>query len=111
MKILALEHETPGATREQFQEYAVLEARKAWELHQAVMIRELYFRTDRNDAVLILECATTSDAEAIQSKLRLVHAGLIRFELIPLKAYSGFEKLFANLSVSGESSGVQTAAA
>lgn len=108
MKILALEHELPGATREQYQQYAVLEARKAWELHQAGMIRELYFRTDRNEAVLVLECATIYDAEAILATLPLVRAGLIKFELIPLKAYSGFERLFANPR---EPNGVQTIAA
>lgn len=96
MKILALEHELPGATREQFQQYAVLEDRKTWELHQAGMIRELYFRADRNEAVLVLECGTIYDAEAILATLPMVRAGLIKFELIPLKAYAGFEGLFAN---------------
>ena len=48
MKILALEHELPTATADQFQRYANDEARKVWELHQAGVIRELYFRADKN---------------------------------------------------------------
>jgi len=95
MKTLALEHGLPGATHEQFQQYAVPEARKAWELHQAGMIRELCFRADHNEAVLVLECGTIYDAEAILATLPLVRAGLIEFELIPLKAYPGFERLFS----------------
>ena len=94
MKILALEHELPGATHKQFQQYAMLEARKAWELHQAGMIRELYFRTDRNEAVLVLEAASVEEARQALGILPLVREGLITFELIPLKAYSGFERLF-----------------
>ena len=94
MKILALEHELPGATAEQFQQYANDEARKAWELHQAGIIRELYFRADRNEAVLVLECASVSEAQEILAALPFVKAGLITFEVIPLKAYPGFARLF-----------------
>ena len=57
MKILALEIEQPGATVEDFNRLARSEAAKAWELYQAGVIRELYFRQDRSEAVLILECA------------------------------------------------------
>ena len=95
MKILAIEHELPNATAEQFQQYAIAEARKVWELHQAGIIREIYFRADRNDAVLMLECATVNEAKEILTILPFVQNKLITFEIIPLKAYSGFERLFA----------------
>jgi len=95
MKILALEHELSGATAEQFLKHAHDEARKAWELHRTGIIRELYFRADKNDAVLVLECASVDEAKEILAALPLVQAGLISFEIIPLKAYSGFERLFA----------------
>ena len=94
MKILALEHELPGATAEQFQQYANDEARKVWELHQAGIIRELYFHADKNEAVLILECASVVEAHEILAALPFVREGLITFEIIPLKAYSGFARLF-----------------
>ena len=94
MKILALEHELPGATAEQFRQYANDEARKVWELHQAGIIRELYFRADRNEAVLILECESVNEAQEILTALPFVCAALIIFDIIPLKAYSGFERLF-----------------
>lgn len=95
MKILALEHELPGATAEKFQQYAKAEAQKAWNLHQAGSIRELYFRADRNEAVLVLECPSVEEARAVLSSLPFVQNKLIEFELIPLKAYLGFERLFA----------------
>jgi hypothetical protein len=96
MKILAIEHEIPGAAAEDFQRYAHEEARKAWDLHQAGLIRELYFRSDRNEAVLVLECASVEEAGQTLRELPFVREGLIEFELIPLKAYPGFERLFAN---------------
>jgi hypothetical protein len=95
MKILALEHELPGITAGQFQRYANDEARKVWEYHQAGIIRELYFRADKREAVLILECGSMAEANEVLALLPFVQAGLITFEIIPLKAYSGFERLFA----------------
>jgi len=95
MKILALEHELPNVTAEQFQPYVNDEARKVWELQQAGVVREIYFRADRNEAVLVLECASVTEAQETLSKLPLVQNKLIAFELIPLKAYPGFERLFA----------------
>lgn len=95
MKILALEHELPGATPEKFREHAGAEARQVWELYRAGVIRELYFRADWNEAVLILEHTSLTKAQAALETLPFVRAGLIRFELVPLKPYSGFERLFA----------------
>lgn len=94
MKILAIEHELPGATGEQFQQYARAEALRAWELHQQGIIRELYFRADSSEAVLVLECADVESAHRMLNSLPLVEQGLIHFELIPLVAYPGFARLF-----------------
>jgi muconolactone delta-isomerase len=97
MKILALEKEVPGIKDEQFTP-AILktEAGRAWELHQAGIIRELYFRQDRQEAVLVLECKDTEEAKSVLATLPLVKAGLIAFDVIPLAAYPGFSRLFKN---------------
>ena len=97
MKILALEHELPEATSEGFQRYAKDEARKAWELYQSSLIRELYFRADQQTAVLVLECDSTDEAINILTELPYVEEGLIAFDLIPLVAYPGFERLFKGI--------------
>lgn len=94
MKVLALEMELPGADETAFQTIAKEEAARAWELYQAGIIRELYFRQDRPEVVLVLECAGVEEARHILATLPFVEAGLIGFELVPLVAYSGFERLF-----------------
>ena len=96
MKILALEIELPGAEEEAFQALAREEAVRVWELYQAGIIRELYFRKDRPEAVLILECVGVEEAARSLAALPLVEVGLIDFELIPLAAYPGFARLFAD---------------
>jgi hypothetical protein len=95
MKILAIEHENPGCTASDFAPLLEEEARRVWELHQAGVIRELYFRQEQNEAVLVLECASTAEAEVTLARLPLAAAGLIQFELIGLRAYPGFERLFS----------------
>jgi hypothetical protein len=94
MKILAIEHELPRAEPEAFRELGRAEARRAWDLHQQGLLRELYFRGDRDEAVLVLECADVRVARDVLSTLPFVEQGLIEFELIPLYAYSGFGRLF-----------------
>ena len=58
------------------------------------MIRELYFRVDRPEAVLVLESDSLEDARAALATLPLVSQGLIDFDLIPLRPYPGFARLF-----------------
>jgi muconolactone delta-isomerase len=96
LKILALEADTPGANEGAFT-VALLQAesRRAWELVQTGVIRELYFRADRHAAVLVLECASTQEAHDVLATLPLVAAGLIIFEVIPLVPYPGFARLFS----------------
>jgi hypothetical protein len=94
MKILAIEKPNPNASDDDFTPHLEAEARRAWELHQTGVIRELYFRDDREEAVLVLECAGVPEAQSALSTLPLVVEGLISFELIPLRAYPGFARLF-----------------
>lgn len=94
MKIIAIEKETPGAVAEQFRELGAAEARKVWELQQAEFIREAHFRRDETSAVLILEAASVEEAESRLDELPFVAAGLISFELIPLRPYPGLQRLF-----------------
>ena len=94
MKILAMEIEVRGVKPEQFQPHLKAEAQRAWDLHQRGTIRELYFRADRSEAVLMLECTDVNEAQQILQSLPLVQAGLIAFEIIPLIAYPGFARLF-----------------
>ena len=95
MKILAMERGMSGVTAEQFKPHLKAEALRVWELCQAGVFRELYFRADRPDAVLVLECADVETARHTLDALPLVKEGLIAFDLIPLRPYPGFARLFA----------------
>jgi muconolactone delta-isomerase len=94
MKILALEKEVPGVTEKAFKPYLEEEAARLWELYQAGIFRELYFRQDEPSAVLILECEGVEEAQRVLDTLPLVREGLITFDVIPLAPYPGFSRLF-----------------
>ena len=94
MKVIALEIENEGLTSADFQPYLKDEAEAVWELYKKNIIREIYFREDQPTAVLILECKDTAEAESILAQLPLVQKGLIKFEILPLIPYPGFERLF-----------------
>lgn len=93
MKILAIEKELPNVKDSDYQPFLEAEARKAWELQQEGLIRELYF-TDEHCAVLILEAGDKAHARQIVDQLPLVQQKLIDFDLMALTAYPGFARLF-----------------
>ena len=94
MKILALEHDRPGATSADFAPHLDAEARAVWAMIQSGFIRETYYREDRTEAVIILEAPGTEAARQALSQLPLVRQGLIEFELIGLLPYPGLSRLF-----------------
>jgi hypothetical protein len=95
LRFLALEHDLPGHTAHEFQPHLRAEALAAWNLYCSGIIREASFREDLHTAVLLLECASLSEAEEMVSSLPLVQAGLITFEIFPLVPYDGFSRLFS----------------
>jgi hypothetical protein len=94
MKILAIEKEIEGTSREQFAPHLKAEAKRVWELNRTGVISEIYFTQNSHNAVVILECANEAEAKSILDTLPLVKEKLITFDLLPLLPYSGFERLF-----------------
>lgn len=94
MKVLALGHDVVAQDDPRFAELRPAEARRVWDLYQAEVLREVYFRADRPNGVLMFEVPDMAAARAAVDSLPLVAAGLIDFDLVPLRAYPGFARLF-----------------
>jgi len=94
MKIIAIEKELSNARTIDFRKNAKAEAKALWHIYQSGLVREFYFRREEKLAVLILEAKNTQIAKTALSKLPFVSKKLIEFELIPLKPYPGFQRLF-----------------
>jgi hypothetical protein len=70
------------------------EARCLYDLQQASVIRQVYFREDTKSAVIEWECVSISEVKEFIGTFPLVMAGMIHFEIIPLIPYSGYSRLF-----------------
>jgi hypothetical protein len=93
MKILAISKETGPIDWNSHNALLQEEAMTLHTLYLKNQVREFYF-TDQGDAVLILEGSDISVSQKVVQKLPLVKQGLIRFEFMELKPYSGFSRLF-----------------
>ena len=67
-------------------------------MHQAGVILEVYFRAEETMAVLVLECTDVAEANGVLASLPMVAAGLLEFEILPLRASSRFERLCGSTS-------------
>ncbi len=92
MKILALEKEIDGATWDNTALLLEQEARHVFQLYLSDSLREIYFTEDKK-AVLILETENKKIAQELLNSLPLVKSGKIRFEIMELRPYTGYERI------------------
>ena len=93
MKFLAIEKETGEVDWGNQQEILREEAAALFSLYRDGRVREYYFN-ERHEAVLVLECNSSLECMTILGTLPLVERKLIRFEVMKLNPYTGFERLF-----------------
>jgi hypothetical protein len=97
VKVLAIGHPRNGVRWEDIAPYVGEQARSVWEQYVTDQVREFYLRADHQPgAVLVLECDDVTEAERLVAALPIAEAGLLDFELIPLRPYMGFRQLFRN---------------
>jgi hypothetical protein len=98
MRFLALGSEVdgtfPGFSDEEAAALGRAEARRAWELHQAGIVREISFRTNARRSVMILEAPDEDAAREALASLPFVRAGMLTFEVVGLRPYDGWARLF-----------------
>ncbi len=96
MKLLAIGRPRPGVeTRAAIAHHAVDELRMLWAFYRDGFVREIHSPRGPG-AVLILEASSVAAAEARLADLPLVENEIIEFELIELRPFTGFERLFFN---------------
>lgn len=98
MRFIALGSEVdssfPGLSPEEAAALGRAEALRAWALYQAGIVREISFRTDARMSVMILEAPDEATARDALATLPFVQAGRLTFEVIGLRAYDGWARLF-----------------
>ena len=92
MKILALEKEVEGVSWINRNELLLFEAEQIYNLYLSDIVREIYFTQNKN-AVIVLDVKDKNEAIEILDSLPLVKSGMIKFEILELRPYTGFDRL------------------
>lgn len=98
MQFLVIAKITKGTPFEKVLPYVKLEAEKVWEYYAADVVRSIYYIADMSGAVLILEADNLETAQEIIAQFPMLQHNILNFEILPLKAYTGLEALFAQKS-------------
>ena len=93
MKILALERGIEGVEWNNTEKLLEQEAQYVFQLYLSDNLREIYF-TEDNNAVLVMETVDKKTAKKLLDTLPLVKSGMIKFEIMELKPYTGFERIY-----------------
>jgi hypothetical protein len=81
MRILAIERELPTAQANHMEEILRVEAACVWDSPKRGIIRDIWFTTAGNNAVIMLEFQCGRGAAA-PGDASLVHAGVIEFTVL-----------------------------
>lgn len=71
------------------------EAAKSWEYYAADMIRTMYYIADMSGVVFLWEAPNLEVINEAIAQLPMKQAGVLEFEVLPLKPYTGIGELFA----------------
>jgi hypothetical protein len=94
VKVLAIGYPRSGVKWEHIAPYVGEQARSVWERYEIDQVREFYLRADHHPGVvLVFECDDMTEAERLIATLPMAEAGLLDFEVIPLRPYMGFRAL------------------
>ncbi len=92
MKILAIEKEIEGTGRAHLEDLLKDEAQHVFNLYLSDSLREIYFTADKN-AVLVMETEDKKTAGNLLDSLPLVKSGMIKFDIMELRPYTGYKRL------------------
>ncbi|MBD1868010.1 hypothetical protein H6F93_02555 [Leptolyngbya sp. FACHB-671] len=95
MQFLVLARAAEGVAMEQVLPYVKAEAEMVWQQYSAEIVRSVYYIADMSGAVLMCEAPTLEVMQEIATQFPMAQAGVLKFEVLPLKPYLGLGSLFA----------------
>ncbi len=95
MKILAIIDVAPDAPLETIRAEIGHELMGSWQLFTAGVLREAYTTESPGRVVFVLEADDAAGAAARLDGLKLIAAGLLRYQIIELRPFANWSLLFA----------------
>jgi len=92
MKILAMETDMEGVNWDDSEVLLKDEAQHVYQLYLSGSLREIYF-TENKNAVLVMETKDKEAAIKLLDALPLVKSRKIKFDVMELRPYTGYERI------------------
>ena len=96
MKVLAVVSLAASADLSEVRRLLVEELRGSWTLFSENIVREAYMTDDPSRVVFVLEAEDLAAAEGRLQKLPLVKSGAFTLQLIELRPFANWARLFAD---------------
>jgi hypothetical protein len=97
MQVLVIARVKAGIPVEQVLPFVSAEAAQAWEFYASEQIRQMYYIADMSGAVMLWEGESVESVTQEVSRLPMVQEGILACEILPIKPYTGFASLFAQI--------------
>lgn len=98
MKILAIEKDIDGVNWSNEKDTLESEARHVYQLYLTGSLREIFFNEHHN-AIIIMECESIEKAREILNSLPLVKKGMIKFDVMQLNPYTGYDRIIKQIDI------------
>lgn len=96
MQFLVIAKVLEGTSTQQISPLLKLEAAKVWEYYASGLVRTIHYIADMSGAVLLFEAPNVEVVNLALAEFPMAKAGILQFELLPLKPYVGIGELFSN---------------
>jgi len=93
MRFLVITRDEPNIEWKSQNEVLEEEAKAIWKLKKEDILREIWFTGVSREAVLMFEKENQKALEEIMNNLPLVERKLIKYQIMQLSPYDGFERL------------------
>ncbi len=95
MQFLVIARITEGISLDKVKSHIKPEVEKVWEYYSANILRSIYYIADLSGTVMMLEADSSETVREKMAQLPMVENNVLDLEILPLKAYTGLEALFA----------------
>lgn len=94
MQYLMIATIKPGTPKRNVIELIRSEAVAAFKLYEKEIVRSIHYKADMSGAVMMMEADSQQEIEKALHTLPMVKKGVLGCEIIPLKPYIAYGKLF-----------------
>ncbi len=96
MQALVIARVIKGTPMEQVAPLITPEAKAVWDLYATDKLRTIHYIADMSGVVMLWEISSLEELETALKTLPMVKEGVLAYEIIVMKPYTGIEEFFTS---------------